>query len=163
GLGAAPGRPPRRGTDAATQDHVRRHAPGDPGGGGVGPRQAGRRHEGRVARGAGPDRAAPGRPVWRHLQGGDALLVGAPRTHLPPRPAARPMNHASFLAEIIANPEDDAPRLVFADWLDENGEADRADFIREQIRLDRAGPTHQDWALWSGGPRAEPVGGTARA
>jgi uncharacterized protein (TIGR02996 family) len=42
----------------------------------------------------------------------------------------------SFLAEIIANPEDDAPRLVFADWLEDNGDPNRAEFIRLQIRLD---------------------------
>jgi uncharacterized protein (TIGR02996 family) len=38
---------------------------------------------------------------------------------------------------ILHAPEDDAPRLVFADWLDENGEADRAEFIRVQCRLAR--------------------------
>src|SRR5689334_6445745 len=31
---------------------------------------------------------------------------------------------------VLHAPDDDAPRLVFADWLDENGEADRAEFIR---------------------------------
>src|SRR5262245_12683180 len=38
-----------------------------------------------------------------------------------------------FLADIIANPDDDTPRLVFADWLDENGQAERAEFIRVQV------------------------------
>src|SRR5262249_35303355 len=31
-----------------------------------------------------------------------------------------------------ADPENDAPRLILADWLDEHGEADRAEFIRLQ-------------------------------
>jgi len=42
---------------------------------------------------------------------------------------------AAFLADILAHPDDDAPRLIFADWLDEHGDPDRADFIRVQCRL----------------------------
>ncbi len=45
----------------------------------------------------------------------------------------------SFIHTIVANPEDDAPRLVYADWLDETGDpanADRAEFIRLQCRLE---------------------------
>jgi len=38
--------------------------------------------------------------------------------------------HAPFYAAIAADPDRDAPRLVFADWLDEHGEAERAEFIR---------------------------------
>jgi uncharacterized protein (TIGR02996 family) len=41
-----------------------------------------------------------------------------------------PPGHQQFLAAITAYPEDDLPRLVFADWLDENGDSDRAEFIR---------------------------------
>jgi uncharacterized protein (TIGR02996 family) len=44
----------------------------------------------------------------------------------------------AFVAAIAANPADDLPRLVFADWLDEHGEAERAEFIRTQIRLSNA-------------------------
>jgi uncharacterized protein (TIGR02996 family) len=43
----------------------------------------------------------------------------------------------AFLAEILAQPDDDAPRLVFADWLDDHGEGDRAEFIRAQVELYR--------------------------
>lgn len=38
---------------------------------------------------------------------------------------------------ILQHPDDDTPRLVFADYLDENGEADRASFIRTQVELAR--------------------------
>src|SRR4051812_1415999 len=38
---------------------------------------------------------------------------------------------------ILAAPDDDAPRLVYADWLDEHGDPDRAEFIRVQCRLAR--------------------------
>jgi uncharacterized protein (TIGR02996 family) len=38
---------------------------------------------------------------------------------------------------ILDAPDDDAPRLVFADWLDEQGESDRAEFIRVQCEMAR--------------------------
>ena len=40
-----------------------------------------------------------------------------------------PENEA-LLATVIENPDDDAPRLVYADWLEENGESDRAELLR---------------------------------
>jgi uncharacterized protein (TIGR02996 family) len=40
---------------------------------------------------------------------------------------------SGFLDQIRAAPEDDAPRLVYADWLDEHGDSARAEFIRVQI------------------------------
>jgi uncharacterized protein (TIGR02996 family) len=41
----------------------------------------------------------------------------------------------AFLDAIIEDPEDDTPRLVYADWLDEQGESERAELIRLQIEL----------------------------
>jgi uncharacterized protein (TIGR02996 family) len=41
-------------------------------------------------------------------------------------------DRAAFIAAIIAAPDDDLPRLVFADWLDEHGDSARAEFIRLQ-------------------------------
>ena len=55
------------------------------------------------------------------------------------------MNHPDwpgFLAAIIADPDEDTLRLVAADFLEENGDPDRAAFIRVQValaRLDTAG------------------------
>ncbi len=43
----------------------------------------------------------------------------------------------AFLQDIRANPEDDTPRLIFADWLTENGQPQRAEFIRVQVELAR--------------------------
>ena len=60
---------------------------------------------------------------------------------------------------ICEAPDEDTPRLVFADWLDEHGEPDRAEFIRVQVRfadlLRRGDPDTQGLArrareLWSG-------------
>jgi len=37
---------------------------------------------------------------------------------------------AALLKAILANRDDDTPRLVYADWLQENGQGERAEFIR---------------------------------
>jgi uncharacterized protein (TIGR02996 family) len=43
----------------------------------------------------------------------------------------------ALLRAVLAAPDDDAPRLVYADWLDEHGDPDRAEFIRAQVELAR--------------------------
>lgn len=48
----------------------------------------------------------------------------------------------AFIQAIRETPNDDAPRLIYADWLEEHGQADRAEFIRVQCRL--AGLTEAD-------------------
>src|SRR5262245_27737496 len=44
-----------------------------------------------------------------------------------------------FLQAIVADPDDDTPRLVYADWLEDHGQPERAEFIRAQIELARLG------------------------
>lgn len=46
----------------------------------------------------------------------------------------------ALLAAILANPDDDTARLVYADWLQEHGDEDRAAFIRLQIERERLTP-----------------------
>lgn len=41
---------------------------------------------------------------------------------------------------VAADPDDDLPRLVFADWLDEHGEAGYAAFVRAQVELANTPP-----------------------
>jgi uncharacterized protein (TIGR02996 family) len=41
----------------------------------------------------------------------------------------------AFLQAIIESPDDDTPRLIYADWLEEHGQPERADFIRVQCEL----------------------------
>ncbi len=43
----------------------------------------------------------------------------------------------ALLSAIRAEPDDDGPRLVYADWLEEHGEQPRAEFIRVQCELAR--------------------------
>jgi uncharacterized protein (TIGR02996 family) len=48
------------------------------------------------------------------------------------------LDDANFLAQLEANPTDDAARLVYADWLEEQGDASsavRAEFLRLTARL----------------------------
>lgn len=40
-----------------------------------------------------------------------------------------------FMASIIANKADDLPRMIAADWLEEHGEDERAEFIRVQCEI----------------------------
>jgi uncharacterized protein (TIGR02996 family) len=40
-----------------------------------------------------------------------------------------------FLQAIVAEPDDDVHRLVFADWLEEQGQIERAEFIRTQVEF----------------------------
>ena len=43
----------------------------------------------------------------------------------------------AFIHSIREAPDDDAPRLVYADWLEDNGDPQRAEFIRVQCELAR--------------------------
>lgn len=54
----------------------------------------------------------------------------------------------AYLQSILADPHDMAPRLVFADWLDEHGQEERATFIRQH----RPAGLHHD-----AGPAAQRV------
>ena len=40
-----------------------------------------------------------------------------------------------LLSAICESPEDDTPRLVYADWLEEHDQPQRAEFIRAQCAL----------------------------
>jgi uncharacterized protein (TIGR02996 family) len=54
-----------------------------------------------------------------------------------PRPTGRcPMSdEAAFLTALKANPADDLTRLVYADWLDEHGEPQKAHYLRAVVDL----------------------------
>lgn len=45
----------------------------------------------------------------------------------------------SLLVGICRNPDDDVARLVYADWLEERGQPERAEFIRLQIQMHNDG------------------------
>jgi uncharacterized protein (TIGR02996 family) len=49
-----------------------------------------------------------------------------------------------LLAAILDSPEDDALHLVYADWLEEHGDPDRAELIRLQCEL---APLREQWKL----------------
>jgi uncharacterized protein (TIGR02996 family) len=47
---------------------------------------------------------------------------------------------AALLRAICEHPGEDTPRLIYADWLEENGDTDRAEFIRTQCLLTQLPP-----------------------
>src|SRR5437868_501901 len=49
--------------------------------------------------------------------------------------AATMSDEAALLGAINAHPGEDTPRLIYADWLEENDAPIQADFIRTQCRL----------------------------
>jgi uncharacterized protein (TIGR02996 family) len=61
-------------------------------------------------------------------------------------------DHAALLKAILLQPEENTPRLMIADWYQEHGDHDRAEFIRDQIEW-RAGARDFDlldanWDRW---------------
>jgi uncharacterized protein (TIGR02996 family) len=50
----------------------------------------------------------------------------------------------SLFRAVCEHPADDTPRLVYADWLTENGQPERGEFIRLQCDADRAGSGSAD-------------------
>lgn len=52
---------------------------------------------------------------------------------------------AGLLRAIIANPADDTPRLILADYLEDHGDSDRAEFIRVQCALALGEGCSSDW------------------
>lgn len=54
----------------------------------------------------------------------------------------------AFMSVICREPGDDTHRLVFADWLEERREGERAKFIREQVAFAREYPNVSDRQAW---------------
>jgi len=61
--------------------------------------------------------------------------VPLPKVKVAARIAKPKADGAALLQTILDHPDDDAPRLVYADWLEEQGQQERAEFIRVQIEL----------------------------
>lgn len=62
-----------------------------------------------------------------------------------------PVEAEAFYQTIRENPDDDAPRLIFADWLEEHGDTARAEFVRLQCQLAQLpedNPGHPDYPAW---------------
>ncbi len=54
------------------------------------------------------------------------------------------MDGELLLRGVLEEPDEDAPRLVYADWLEEQGQDARAEFIRNDIALsEMIGPDHR--------------------
>jgi uncharacterized protein (TIGR02996 family) len=64
-------------------------------------------------------------------------------------------DHDALLCAIGANPADDLPRLVFADWLEEHDQPERAQFIRAEVDLYRRPEWDGERARYEHGARLE--------
>src|SRR5262249_20269221 len=97
-----------------------------------------------VGRRPGPPAPRPPVPAGRVTAGRSALIpTGTPLTirgaatpSLPPGRGEPMAEHPGFLQAVLDAPDDDAPRLIYADWLDDHGDPARAEFIRLQCRPD---------------------------
>jgi len=54
----------------------------------------------------------------------------------------------ALLREITTHPADDLPRLVYADWLDENGDPEQAAFVRAAVVDPLLQPTEEQGKAW---------------
>jgi uncharacterized protein (TIGR02996 family) len=77
--------------------------------------------------------------VCRHARWVFAALGGPVRLEKAiPTPAEGPTEKdRAFLQAIVSAGDDDTPRLVYADWLEEHGKPERAEFIRLQCAMER--------------------------
>lgn len=60
-----------------------------------------------------------------------------------------PNDRDSFLQALRAEPENDQLALIFADWLEENGDDARAELIRVNVEVHGQEQPHRDHALWA--------------
>jgi len=59
-------------------------------------------------------------------------------------------HHSDLLQAVLDAPDDDTPRLIYADWLEEHNQPERANFIRVQCELARTSQYHPDTrARWT--------------
>ena len=68
-------------------------------------------------------------------QSGPGLKRTIMQTNAPPADATRAQVEAESNTTPRTRADDDAPRLIFSDWLEENGEPESAEFIRTQCAL----------------------------
>ncbi len=57
---------------------------------------------------------------------------------------------AALLAAVLAHPDDDLPRLALADWWEENGQSERAEFVRVQCRIAELEPQTKRYPAYIG-------------
>lgn len=50
-------------------------------------------------------------------------------------PAPIVSTHDALLRAVLLAPHDDQPRLIYADWCEENGQDERAEFVRRNVQL----------------------------
>ena len=83
------------------------------------------------------------------LKGVNLGYMGLDKSLLVEKPEAQNVQfQCPAIAYIIEHPDEDASRLIFADWLDEHDQPERAEFIRLQCQRARAPADHPDQETW---------------
>jgi uncharacterized protein (TIGR02996 family) len=82
----------------------------------------------------------------------DAALPVPPAINDPPampplRMVGGTADEDGLLRAVVEDPDDDVPRLVYADWLEENGQAQRAELLRLQCDPARVEPSPREKEL----------------
>jgi uncharacterized protein (TIGR02996 family) len=67
----------------------------------------------------------------------------------PPRIPAPVLPHPGLFQAVLDEPDNDELRLVLADWFEEQGQPERAEFIRVQCALASCSPLAPEWARLS--------------
>jgi uncharacterized protein (TIGR02996 family) len=81
--------------------------------------------------------------------------IGVAKKRRTPQAKTSVSQDQPFLSAVLAEPEDDAPRLAYADWMDKHGQPERAEFIRLQMEralrpyLESVTPSARETALLS--------------
>ena len=68
-------------------------------------------------------------------------------------PPPSPIQQA-FLRAIAEHPDDDSSRLVYADWLEENGDPEKAGYVRVKVAYERLDNITHTWLTNTGVPVA---------
>jgi uncharacterized protein (TIGR02996 family) len=84
---------------------------------------------------AGRNASTASSSAWHFLAGVIYSVTAFP--HRTEGPGLAMTHDEAFLQDIIEHPDDDAPRLIYADWLDDHGQSARGEFIRVQCELAR--------------------------
>jgi uncharacterized protein (TIGR02996 family) len=80
----------------------------------------------------------------QHVPNGDSVAVGRYALTIVSGEAPGEREE-EFLNHLIANPSDDTTRMVYSDWLEENGRTEAADFVRAQLKLATALPDTEEF------------------
>ncbi len=107
-----------------------------------------------------PEKSLVRLSAWARARAADRVRVELRELALPGD--ALHENEAALLEQVLLHPDDDRPRLVMADWLQQQGDA-RGELIALQVRAARSPPEDAGPLLERAGPLLERAGALLQA